>query len=101
MYVENIICDIEDLIFDVKQAGCRAYGNRKGADRVFAELDFDDFQAVSEGLVDASQALDKANDDFLSIEGRLRKIIEGIQMEALSAQARGRATLEATKVQGK
>ncbi len=101
MYVENIICDIEDLIFDVKQAGCRAYDNRKDVDRVFTQLDFDDFQAVSDGLVDASQALDKAKEDFQSIEERLRKIIEGIEMEALSAQARGRATLEATKAQGK
>ena len=101
MYVEKIICDIEDLIFDVKPAGCRAYDNRKDVDRVFTQLDFDDFQAVSDGLVDASQALDKAKEDFQSIEERLRKIIEGIEMEALSAQARGRATLEATKVQGK
>ena len=101
MYVENIICDIEDLIFDVKQAGCRAYDNRKDVDRVFTQLDFDDFQAVSDGLVDASDALDKAKEDFQSIEERLRKIIEGIEMEALGAQARGRATLEATKVQAK
>ena len=90
MYVENIICAIEDLIFDVKQAGCRAHGNRKDADRVFSQLDFDDFQAVSEGLVDASQALDKADDDFQSIEERLRKIIEDIEMEALSAKVQGK-----------
>lgn len=101
MYVENIICDIEDLVFDVEQAGCRAYDNRKDVDRVFTQLDFDDFQTVSDGLVDASQALDKAKEDFQSIEERLRKIIEGIQMEALSAKARGRANSEATKVQGK
>jgi hypothetical protein len=90
MYVENIIRDIEDLIFDVKAAGVRAYENRRDADRVFTRLDFDDYQAVSEGLVDASQALDKANDDFLSIEGVLRKIIEDIQMETLSAKVQGK-----------
>ena len=101
MYVENIICDIEDLIFDVKAAGCRAYDNRKDADRVFTQSDFDVCQAVFDGLICASNALDNAKEDFQSIEERLRKIIEGIQMEALSAQARGRAISEATKVQGK
>jgi hypothetical protein len=90
MYVENIIRDIEDLIFDVKVAGVRAYGNKRDADRVFTRLDFDDYQAVSEGLVDASQALDKAKDDFGNIEQMLLKIIEGIQMETLSAKVQGK-----------
>jgi hypothetical protein len=90
MYVENIICDIEDLIFDVKQAGCRAYDNRKDADRVFTQSDFDVDQAVFDGLICASHALDKASDDFQSIEERLRKIIEGIQMEALSERVQGK-----------
>jgi hypothetical protein len=106
MYVENIICDIEDLIFDVKQAGSRAYDNKREADRSLSNAEngnfpSDAYYTVSEGLVGASHALDKASDDFLSIEERLRKIIEGIQMEALSAQARGRAISEATKVQNK
>ena len=90
MYVENIIRDLNDLIFDVKAAGVRAYENRRDADRVFTRSDFDDYQTVSEGLVEASQALDKANDDFLNIEEMLRKIIEDIQMETLSAKVQGK-----------
>ena len=107
MYVENIICDIEDLIFDVKQAGCRAYDSRRDAERTMT-LVLNEcagypkaYRTIFDGMVDASQALDKASGDFLNIEERLRKIIEGIQMEALSAQARGRAISEATKAQGK
>jgi hypothetical protein len=84
MYTDLIIRDLLDLIHDVKAAGCRAYDNRKDADRVFTRLDFEDYQAVSEGLVEASHALDKANDDFLNIEEMLKKIIEDIKMEELS-----------------
>jgi hypothetical protein len=94
MYVENIIRDLNDLIFDVKAAGARAYENRRDADRVFTRVDgdegCDDYPIVAEGLVEASQALDKANDDFLNIEQMLRKIIEDIQMETLSAKVQGK-----------
>jgi hypothetical protein len=51
--------------------------------------------------VDASSALETASDDFGNIEEMLLKIIEDIKMEELSAQARGRANSEATKVQSK
>jgi hypothetical protein len=50
----------------------------------------DGYETVSEGLEDASLALDKAGEDFLSIGERLRKIIEGIQMEALSERVQGK-----------
>jgi len=94
MYVENIISDINDLIFDVKAAGVRAYENRRDADRVFTRVygdeGSDDYLIVAEGLVEASQALDKAKDDFLNIEQMLRKIIEDIQMETLSAKVQGK-----------
>jgi len=39
---------------------------------------------VADGLVNASQALDKASDDFGNIEQMLKKIIEDIKMEELS-----------------
>jgi hypothetical protein len=90
MYTENIIRDLLDLIHDVKAAGSRAYYNRKDADRTFTrvvegeEYTQHGYETVAEGLVDASQALDKANDDFLNIEEVLRKIIEDIKMEELS-----------------
>jgi hypothetical protein len=107
MYTDLIIRDLLDLIHDVKAAGCRAYENRKEADRTFTRVseDWEDYEKAydmtSEGLMDASYALDKANDDFLNIEEMLKKIIEDIKMEELSAQARGRANSEATKVQSK
>jgi hypothetical protein len=106
MYTENIIRDLLDLIHDVKQAGDRAYENRKDADRSLSnaengEFPSDAYYIVSEGLVAAYQALDKAKDDFGNIEEMLLKIIEDIKMEELSAQARGRANSEATKVQSK
>jgi hypothetical protein len=102
-----IIRDLLDLIHDVKAAGSRAYENKRDADRTFTRVEEgyeyyrDGYETVAEGLVDASQALDKANDDFLNIEEMLNKIIEDIKMEELSAQARGRANSEATKVQSK
>jgi hypothetical protein len=107
MYTDLIIRDLLDLIHDVKAAGCRAYENKRDADRTFTRVregeegTLDGYETVSEGLVDASEALDKAKDDFLSIEQMLLKIIEDIKMEELSAQARGRANSEATKVQSK
>jgi hypothetical protein len=90
MYVENIIRDLLDLIHDVKAAGCRAYDNRRDADRTFTwvvegqEYTQHGYDTVATGLVEASHALDKANDDFLNIEQMLLKIIEDIKMEELS-----------------
>ena len=94
MYVENIIRDLNDLIFDVKAAGVKAYENRRDADRVFTRVEGDEaceeYHIVADGLVEASQSLDKANDDFLSIESVLRKIVEDIQMETLSAKVQAK-----------
>jgi hypothetical protein len=90
MYTDLIIRDLLDLIHDVKAAGSRAYDNRKDADRTFTRVregeegTLDGYETVAEGLEDASQALDKASDDFLNIEKMLKKIIEDIKMEELS-----------------
>ena len=90
MYTDLIIRDLLDLIHDVKAAGSRAYENKRDADRTFTRVregeegTLDGYETVSEGLVDASQALDKANDDFLNIEEMLKKIVEDIKMEELS-----------------
>jgi hypothetical protein len=91
MYTDLIIRDLLDLIHDVKAAGCRAYDNRKDAERAVsnsvheeAENTYKAYDTVCEGLIEASHALDKANDDFLNIEEMLKKIIEDIKMEELS-----------------
>ena len=90
MYVENIIRDIRHIIFDAKQASARAYDNKRDADRVFKHVvegeegSLKSYETVSEGLVDASNALDRASEDLLNIEEMLKKLIEDIEMEALS-----------------
>jgi hypothetical protein len=90
MYTENIIRDLLDLIHDVKAAGGRAYDNHKDADRTLT-LVLNEcagyqkaYRTTFDGMVDASQALDKANDDFLNIEEMLKKVVEDIKMEELS-----------------
>lgn len=96
MYIDNIIRDIRDIIFDAKQASARAYDNRRDADRVFGYVEegtegsLKSYEIVSDGLVDASQALDRASEDFFAIEEALKKLIEEIQMEALSAKVQAK-----------
>jgi chromosome segregation ATPase len=96
MYTENIIRSLEDLIHDVRQAGGRAYENKRDADRTFTRVregeegTLDGYETVSEGLEDASEALDKAKDDFGNIEEMLNKIIEDIKMEELSAKVQSK-----------
>jgi hypothetical protein len=97
MYTDLIIRDLLDLIHDVKAAGCRAYDNRKDAERAVsnsvheeAENTYKAYDTVCEGLIEASHALDKANDDFLNIEEMLKKIVEDIKMEELSAKVQSK-----------
>lgn len=97
MYTENIIKDLLDIIHDVKQAGVRVYENRKEAERNLSNSVYEEdknihkaYDKASDGLVDASQALDNANDDFLNIEEMLKKIIEDIKFEELSAKVQGK-----------
>lgn len=96
MYIDNIIKDIRAIMFDAKQASVRAYDNRRDVDRTFnlieegAEITLKSHEIISDGLVDASQALDRANEDFLNIEEMLRKLIEDIEMEALSAKVQSK-----------
>jgi hypothetical protein len=96
MYTENIIRDLLDLIHDVKAAGSRAYENRRDAAQTLTRAEEDeeytqrDYETVADGLVDASQALDKAKDDFGNIEEMLNKIIEDIRMEELSAKVQSK-----------
>jgi hypothetical protein len=108
MYTDLIIRDLLDPIHDVKQAGSRASQNRKDAERNLSNAVYEEdrnihnaYDKASDGLADASSDLETASDDFGNIEEMLLKIIEDIKMEELSAQARGRANSEATKVQSK
>jgi len=90
MYTENILKDIHDLIHDVKQMSARVYSDRREADRTFARVvegeegTLESYNTVADGLVDASQALDRVDDDLFTLEDRLRTLISNIEMETLS-----------------
>lgn len=94
MDTQGIIYELADLIYDAMMAGVWAEENKRDAERVFARLDGDessrDYKSVSEGLVDATQALDRASEDFFMIEEMLAKIIERIEMETLSAKVQSK-----------
>jgi hypothetical protein len=101
MYTENIIRDIRDIIYDVKQSAARAYSNSRDIDRINLRVGDEreeHYGEVVDALVDASNALDQAKDDMLNIEEMLHTLIYNIEMEALSAKVQGRAT---EKVQSK
>ena len=90
MNTENIIKDIHDLIHDVKQMSSRVYSDRREADRTFtrvvegAEHTEHGYETVAEGLVDASNALDRTKEGLLNLEEMLRTLIYNIEMETLS-----------------
>lgn len=96
MYTENIIRDIRDLIHDVKQSASRAYSNRLDAVHVFghvkegSEGTLEAYETVSQGLVDASDALNQAKDEMLDIAEMLDTLIYNIEMEALSAKVQAK-----------
>lgn len=92
MYIENIIRDITDMIYEAKQASVKAYEDRRDADNTFgyveegSEGSLQSYNIVSEGLVDASNALDRCSDKFMDLEVMLQTLIYNIEMEALSAK---------------
>jgi hypothetical protein len=96
MYVENILREIKDIIHEAKMAAARAYDCRRDADRVFTNVvegeegSLKSYEVVSDGLVEASEALDCANDDLLNIEEMLKTLIYNVEMEALSAKVQSK-----------
>lgn len=96
MNTENIIAqaqpsisskDIHDLIHDVEQMSSRVYHSRRDADRVSIKVGDEreeHYDTVVDALVDASQALDRVDDDLFNLEERLRTLISNIEMETLS-----------------
>lgn len=96
MNTENIIAqaqpsisskDIHDLIHDVKQLSSRVYHSRRDADRVSIKVGDEreeHYDTVVDALVDASQALDRVDEDLFNLEERLRTLISNIEMETLS-----------------
>ena len=96
MDTENIIRDIRDLIHEVQSYEANASEDRKDALRVFnrveegREYTEHGYETVAEGLIDATDALDRAKDRFGTIEGWLLKLIDSIERESLSAKIQSR-----------
>lgn len=96
MEIELILRDIYDLIHDVKTYQANAYEDRRDADRTFTRVEEgyeyyrDGYETVASGLVDASQALDRAKDRFGVVEEMLLKLINDIEREALSHKVQSR-----------
>ena len=96
MEIENIIRDIRDLIYEVQSYEANASEDKKDAMRVFTRVEEGreytehGYETVAEGLVDATDALDRAKDRFGTIEGWLSVLIDNIEREALSAKVQAR-----------
>lgn len=96
MEIENIIRDIRDLIHDVRTYEANAYEDRRDADRVFTRVvegeegTLVSYDIVADGLIDASQALDRAKDRFGVVEEMLLKLINDFENEALSHKVQSR-----------
>lgn len=96
MEIELILRDIRDLIYDVQSYEANASEDRKEAIRVFTNVvegeegTLKSYGVVAEGLVDATEALDRALDRFGEIEGHLLLLIERIEREALSHKVQSR-----------
>lgn len=92
----TLLRDIRDLIHDVQSYEANASEDRKDAIRVFAnvvegeEATYKSYDIVSNGLVDATDALDRAKDRFGVVEGWLLNLIESIERESLSAKIQSR-----------
>lgn len=96
MEIDFIIRDIRDLIHDVRSYEANASEDRKDALRVFnnvvegEEGTLKSYDTVAEGLVDATEALERAKERFGDIEGHLLILIERIEREALSHKIQSR-----------
>ena len=95
MGIENILRDIRDLIYEVQSYEANASEDKKDAARALSNAENGDFPSdayhtVSDGLIDATDALDRAKDRFGTIEGWLSVLIDNIEREALSAKIQAR-----------
>ena len=90
MYIENIITDLKDIIWDTILVANNAKEGKKDADRALNYVGEREYETVAEGLIDASDALDKAADAMNEIQDRLFTLIEKIEMEALSAKVQSK-----------
>lgn len=92
----TLLRDIRDLIYEVRSYEANASEDKKDASRVFyrveegREYTEHGYETVAEGLVDATDALDRAKDRFGLIKGHLLVLIDCIEREALSHKVQSR-----------
>jgi hypothetical protein len=100
MYTENIIRDLLDIIHDVKQVSSRAYECRHSVERAFVFLGekdgtesyglVEDYDILSDSFLEAQDGVVGAANDLDKIEEMLKKIVEDIKMEELSAKVQSK-----------
>lgn len=96
MNTEMLIRFVDDLIHDVKSYQSHTSGDKKDAIRVFANVvegeegTLKSYETVSEGLVDATEALERAKERFGLIEDMLSKLVEEVERESLSSKVQSR-----------
>lgn len=91
----TLLRDIRDLIHEVQSYEANASEDKKDASRVFYraaghEYTEHGYDTVSNGLGDATDALDRAKDRFGVVEEMLLKLINDIERESLSAKIHSR-----------
>jgi len=96
MNTEMLIRFVDDLIHDVKSYQSRTSEDRKDAIRVFANViegeegTLESYETVADGLVDATEALERAKERFGVVEDMLLKLINDIDREVLSHKVQSR-----------
>lgn len=77
MYIDNIIRDIQDLIYLNNVNYNNTYKSKRDAER-------------HDDLADALYGLDQAMDALCMIDERLKQLVDMIEMEALSAKVQSK-----------
>lgn len=95
MYIDNIIRDIKDLIHDVKDMEDNVNSDRKDVGRVLANGDEaeswkETAKTFEDGLLDAQNFLQNAEESLYMIHHRLGLLLEQIAYEQLSAKIMGK-----------
>lgn len=95
MYVDNIIRDLKDLIHDAQQMENSVNSDRKEAGRALSNGDEQDYAKdaaviYEDGLIDAQNALQLAEEHLQMVQYRLELLIEEIEYEQLSSKVNGK-----------
>jgi hypothetical protein len=87
--MELITRDLKDILYDIKQLSAALYQDKRDIDLTFnmafaCENDADHIERLSDGLVEASGAIDLRSDQLDNIEKYLVKLMEDLEYAVLS-----------------